>query len=145
VTQVPPWWPEPVHHPGAPDWHRSAVSWLLDLVPGDWREHDVLRRHPTLLARLAAGQTAASLEATREGWRTLRRDVGRGGAKLPPEVVDEAMAAYERQGARLVELTRQIDAVRQAIDGFTWVPGAGRWTPARTGPGQAATASRPDD
>jgi hypothetical protein len=127
MTAVPPWWPAQVPHPGTPDWERSAVSWLLDQVPGEWREHAVLRRHPTLLARLAAGQTAASLEATREGWRTLRRDVGRGGAKLPPDVVEEAMAAYERQGGRLVELGRQVDAVRQAIDGFTWVPGAGRW------------------
>lgn len=127
MTDVPPWWPAPVARPGTPDWERSAVSWLLDQVPGDWRVHDVLRRHPTLLARLAAGETAASLEATREGWRTLRRDVGRGGAQLPPDVVEEAMAAYERQGGRLVELGRQVDAVRQAIDGFSWVPGAGRW------------------
>ena len=28
---------------------------------------------------------------------------------------------------RLVELQRQIDAVRQAIDGLSWIPGAGRW------------------
>ena len=127
MTEVPPWWPPDVRRPGSPEWERSAVSWLLDQVPGEWRAHDVLRRHPTLLARLAAGETAASLEATREGWRTLRRDVGRGGAKLPPDVVDEAMAAYETQGVRLVELQRQIDAVRQAIDGFVWIPGAGRW------------------
>jgi hypothetical protein len=103
------------------------VSWLLDQVPGDWRGHDVLRRYPVLLARLAAGETTASLEATREGWRTLRRDAGRGPAALPPDVVEEAMAAYEQQGIRLVELQRQIDAVRQAIDGLSWIPGAGRW------------------
>jgi hypothetical protein len=127
VSELPPWWPADVRPPGTPDWERSAVSWLLDQVPGEWRAHDVLRRYPTLLARLAAGETAASLEATREGWRTLRRDAGRGGAKLPPEVVEEAMAAYERQGIRLVELQRQVDAVRNAIDGRTWVPGAGRW------------------
>ena len=127
MTEVPPWWPAPVQRPGTPDWERTAVSWLLDQVPGEWRAHDVVRRHPTLLARLAAAETAASLEATREGWRTLRRDAGRGPASLPPDVVDEAMAAYERQGIRLVELERQIDAVRNAIDGRTWVPGAGRW------------------
>jgi hypothetical protein len=127
VSELPPWWPADVRPPGTPDWERSAVSWLLDQVPGEWRAHDVLRRYPTLLARLAAGETAASLEATREGWRTLRRDAGRGGARLPPEVVEEAMAAYERQGIRLVELERQIDAVRNAIDGRIWVPGAGRW------------------
>ena len=125
MTDLPPWWPPEVHDPGRPDWERSAVAWLLDLVPGDWRGHDVLRRHPALLARLAAGETAASLTAAREGWRTLRRDVGR---TLPPEVVEEAMAAYETQGARLKELGRQVDAVRQVLDGKHWVPGAGRWS-----------------
>ena len=124
MTAVPPWWPGGVRPPGAPDWEDSAVSWLLDLVPGDWREHPVLRRHPVLLARLAAAESAASLQATRDGWRTLRRDVGR---RLPPEVVEEAMAAYERQGARLARLGREVDAVRQALDGRRWVPGAGRW------------------
>jgi hypothetical protein len=127
MSDVPPWWPPDVHRPGTPDWERSAVSWLLDQVPGEWRAHDVLRRHPVLLARLAAGETAASLEATREGWRTLRRDAGRGPDALPPDVVEEAMAAYENQGVRLVELQRQVDAVRQAIGGMSWIPGAGRW------------------
>ena len=42
MTAVPPWWPGGVRPPGAPDWEDSAVSWLLDLVPGDWREHPVL-------------------------------------------------------------------------------------------------------
>lgn len=124
MTEVPAWWPGEVRPPGTPDWERSAVAWLLDLVPGDWREHEVLRRHPLLLARLAAGETAASLAAARDGWRTLRRDLGR---RLPPEVVEEAMAAYERQGARFNDRTRQIDAVRHALDGHHWIPGTGRW------------------
>ncbi len=124
MTEVPDWWPAEVPRPGTPDWERGAVSWLLDQVPGDWREHAVLRRHPVLLARLAAAEVAASLDAARTGWRTLRRDVGR---RLPPEVVEEAMAAYERQGARFNQRTRQVDAVRAALDGRRWVPGAGRW------------------
>ena len=122
---LPPDWPERVHPPGAPDWERSAVSWLLDQVPGDWREHDVLRRHPILLAPLAAAEVAASLDAARQGWRTLRRDVGR---ELPPEVVEAAMAAYETQGARLVRIGRQVAVVREALQGRRWVPGSGRWT-----------------
>ena len=120
---VPPWWPDRVRPPGVPEWERTAVSWLLDQVPGEWREHDVLRRHPTLLARLAAAEVAASLEAARTGWRTLRRDF----RDLPPEVVEEAIAAYERQGARLARLVREVDAVREALHGRIWVPGAGRW------------------
>jgi hypothetical protein len=124
LTPVPPWWPPAVHPPGAPEWERTAVSWLFDQVPGEWRAYEVLRRHPPLLGRLAAGQAAASLEAAREGWRTLRRDVGR---QLPPEVVEAAMAAYEQEGARLRELGRQVGAVREALHGRRWVPGAGRW------------------
>ena len=55
MTEVPPWWPPDVHRPGTPDWELSAVSRPLDQVPGDWREHDVLRRHPVRPARPAAG------------------------------------------------------------------------------------------
>jgi hypothetical protein len=124
TAPLPPDWPERVHPPGRPDWERSAISWLLDQVPGDWREYEVLRRHPVLLARLADAEVAASLEAAREGWRTLRRDLGR---ELRPEVLEAAMAAYEAQGARLSRLTRQVTAVRQALQGRRWVPGSGRW------------------
>jgi len=131
IGSVPPWWPAAVHPPGRPEWERSAVSWLLDQVPGEWRAHEVLRRHPTLLARLAADQTAASLDAARDGWRTLRRDFGR---QLPPEVVEAAMAAYEQEGLRLRELGRQVDAVRQVLHGRRWVPGAGRWADTRPDP-----------
>jgi hypothetical protein len=121
---VPPEWPAEVPPPGTEDWERTAVGWLLDLLPGDWRAYEVLRRHPVLLARLASRQAAASLEATRDAWRTLRRDVGR---TLPPEVVDAAMSAYERQGIRLAAQVRQVDAVAAALAGRRWVPGAGRW------------------
>lgn len=129
TSSVPPWWPPEVRPPGSPEWERGAVAWLLDHVPGEWRAYEVLRRHPTLLARLAAGQAAASLEAARDGWRTLRRDFGR---QLPPEVLEAAMAAYEQEGARLRELVRQVGAVGEALHGRRWVPGAGRWA---DGPG----------
>ena len=51
---VPPGWPEEVRPPGAPDWERTAVAWLFDLCPPDYRAHEVLRRYPVLLARFAA-------------------------------------------------------------------------------------------
>ena len=122
---VPAEWPERVARPGTPDWERTAVAWLLDLVPGEWRAYEVLRRHPVLLARMASGQVAASLEAAREGWRTLRRDLGR---QLPPEVVEAAMSTYELEGVRLAGLVREVAAVEAALRGRRWVPGAGRWT-----------------
>ena len=51
---VPPGWPPGVLPPQAPEWERSAVAWLFDLCPPDYRAHEVLRRHPVVLAREAA-------------------------------------------------------------------------------------------
>jgi hypothetical protein len=116
-TALPPHWPEAVHPPDTADWESSAVSWLLDQVPGEYRGYDVLRRHPMLLSRFAAGHVDASLEAARRGWRTLRHDLGK---HLTPETMEAAMAAYEREGARLAELARQVDAVDQALHGKRW-------------------------
>ena len=67
---LPPGWPEEVRPPGAPDWEQTAVAWLFDLVPPDYRAHDVLRQYPVLLARFASDHVGAGLEAARAGWRT---------------------------------------------------------------------------
>ncbi len=124
---VPAHWPPEVDRPGTLDWERGAVGWLLDLLPGEYRAYDVLRRHPVVLARFAAGQVEASLQAARRGWQDLRRDLG---GELPPEVVEAAMAAYEREGIRLGELVRAVSAVQAALRGQRWIPGSGRWAPA---------------
>ena len=117
--ELPPNWPARVQPPGSPDWEQSAVSWLYDHVPADYRAYEVLRRHPVLLARLAGEQVAASLEAARAGWRTLRADLR---DQLPPEAVEAAMQAYEREGRRLTELARQVAVVAAALRGERWVP-----------------------
>jgi hypothetical protein len=116
---LPPHWPSAVRPPGSPEWEASAVAWLLDQVPGEYRAYDVLRRHPVLLSRFAAGHVEACLESARQGWRSLRRDLGR---ELPPEVLETAMTAYEQEGARLGELTRSVAAVDAALHGRRWVP-----------------------
>ena len=92
---VPPGWPAAVLPPQAPEWERSATAWLFDLCPPDYRAHDVLRRHPVLLARFAAGHVASGVAAARDGMATARADL-RG--VVPPEAVEAAIAAYEREG-----------------------------------------------
>ena len=116
---VPPGWPEQVRPPGAPDWERTAVAWLFDLVPHDYRAHEVLRRYPVLLARFAGDHVAAGLEAARAGWRTVRVDLA---DLLPAEAMEAAIAAYEREGTRLAAAARGIDAVAGALRGEKWVP-----------------------
>lgn len=116
---LPPHWPAAVPPPETPDWEERAVGWLFDQVPGEYRAYEVLRRHPTLLSRFAAGHANACLEAARQGWRSLRREVGR---ELAPEVVEAAMTAYEREGARLADLARSVAAVDAALHGKRWSP-----------------------
>lgn len=116
---VPPGWPQQVLPPQAPEWERSAVGWLFDLCPAEYRAHDVLRRHPLVLARFAAGHVGAGVQAARDGLRTLRADLA---GQLPPEVLDAAVGAYEREGRRLVQTGRQVAMVEAALRGERWVP-----------------------
>jgi len=118
-ASVPPGWPEQVRPPGAPDWERTAVAWLFDLVPHDYRAHEVLRRYPVLLARMAGDHVAAGLDAARAGWRGVRVDLA---DHLPPEAMEAAMSAYEREGARLAAAARGIAVVAAALRGERWVP-----------------------
>ena len=116
---VPPGWPEQVLPPQAPEWERSAVGWLFDLCPAEYRAHDVLRRHPVVLARFAAGHVHAAVEAARPGIRPVRaelRDV------VGTEVGEAAIAAYEREGRRLVQVARQVALVDAALRGERHVP-----------------------
>ena len=118
-SRVPPGWPSEVLPPHAPDWERTAVAWLYDLCPPDYRAHDVLRRYPVLLARFAAGHVAAGAHAAREGLRTARADLR---DVVPPEAVEAALAAYDREGRRLVQAGRGVALVEAALRGERHVP-----------------------
>jgi hypothetical protein len=111
---VPPGWPEEVRPPGTPDWERSATAWLFDLCPPDYRAHDVLRNHPVVLARFAARHVAAAVEGARLGYSTTREDLR---DVADPETITAALAAYEREGARLVRQQRAVGLVEEALRG----------------------------
>ncbi len=94
------------------------MAWLFDLCPPDYRAYDVLRRHPQVLARFAARHVQAGVEAAREGLATVRdelRDV------VPTETVTAAVAAYEREGARLMTTGRAVALVEEALRGGRFV------------------------
>ena len=116
---VPPAWPTQVLPPQAPDWERSAVGWLFDLCPPDYRAHEVLRRHPVVLARFAAEHCRAGAAAARQGLATVRAELK---GVVPPEAVEAAVAAYEREGARLAAAARAVDLVAAALRGERYVP-----------------------
>lgn len=110
----PPGWPEQVLPPHAPDWERTAVAWLWDQCPPDYRCHDVLRRHPVVLARFAAQHVDSAVQAARQGLRTVRRDLT---DLVGAQVVQAAITAYEREGRRLLARAREIALVDAALRG----------------------------
>jgi len=112
MTSAPVGWPEVIPPPGAPEWQRRAVAWLFDLCPGEYRRYDVLRRHPVLLARLAVAQVEASIEAARSGWSGIRVELR---DQIEPSVIEAAISMYEREGARLSALVREVRLVEAAL------------------------------
>ena len=122
AAYVPPGWPASVHPPGSEGFERTAVTWLLDVVPPDYRLYGVLRRHPAALAAMAAHHMAACVEGARQAYRTTRSELG---DLLPPPGIDAVLAAYRDEGSRLAETARAVDLVRRALRGEEFPPRMG--------------------
>jgi hypothetical protein len=132
ADQVPPGWPDGVHPPGSPGFERTAVRWLLDVVPPDYRQHSVLVRHPVALATLARHHVAACIEGARDGYRSARAELGK---DLPPGSLEFVLTAYQAEGRRLVAIAQAVELVGRALRGETFVSQlAGARTSSRTRP-----------
>jgi hypothetical protein len=118
-TYIPAGWPAGVHPPGSEEFESTAVGWLLDVVPPDYRLHGVLRRYPIALATMARYHSKACVEGAREGYRTARTELA---SVLPPHAVDTVLAAYRKEGARLAETARAVDLVERALRGEVFTP-----------------------
>lgn len=119
VTYVAPaGWPAEVRPPDAPDWERTAVNWLFDICPPEYRQHAALRRHVVVLARFAVLHVEASQTACRRGLseaRTTLRDV----ADL--DTVEAAIEAWQAEEARLLGVHRAVGLVEEALRGRRFV------------------------
>ena len=114
AAYIPPGWPPGVHPPGSAEFEATAVAWLLDVVPPDYRLHGVLRRHPVALATMARHHTAACVEGARQGYRSARTELGEA---LPPHAVDAVLAAYRTEGRRLAATARAAELIERAMRG----------------------------
>ena len=119
AAYLPPGWPTGVHPPGNEEFERTAVAWLLDVVPPDYRLHGVLQRHPIALAALARRHLTACVEGARQGYRTARTELG---DVLPVSGLDAVLAAYRSEGRRLVNIARAADLVERALRGKEFTP-----------------------
>jgi hypothetical protein len=110
----PPGWPAQVRPPEAPRWEDTAIGWLLDQCPPEYRMYDGLRRHPVVLARFAMLHVEASIQATQRGVSEARVSLRE---LLPTEAVEGAIAMWEREGARLLKIRRAVALVEEAFRG----------------------------
>jgi hypothetical protein len=108
-----------VHPPGSEDFESTAVGWLLDVVPPDYRLHGVLRRYPVALATMARYHSKACVEAARQGYRTARTELA---GALPPHAIDTVLAAYRKEGARLAATAEAVELVERALRGEVFTP-----------------------
>ncbi|SKF62317.1 Uncharacterised protein [Mycobacteroides abscessus subsp. abscessus] len=92
---IPPGWPEQVLPPSEIEWEASAVGFLLDCCPPDYRGYPLLRRQPVVLARFAAQFVESQLRAT----------------------VD----VLQREEARLVRLRRAVMLVEETLRGKIFI------------------------
>jgi hypothetical protein len=130
ATYTPPGWPAGVHPPGSDDFESTAVGWLLDIVPPDYRLHGVLRRYPVALATMARYHSRACVEGARQGYRTARTELA---GALPPHAIDTVLAAYRKEGARLAATARAVGLVERALRGEVLTP---KMSPSTTAPPQ---------
>ena len=83
AAYLPPGWPAGVHPPGSEGFEQTAVAWLLDALPADYRVHGVLRRHPIALAVLARHHLTACVAGARQGYRSVRTETCARRATVP--------------------------------------------------------------
>jgi hypothetical protein len=116
---VPPGWPAAVRPPGATDWERTAIAWLLDLCPPDYRAYPVLVRRPVALAWVAGRHAEAAVTGARKALAGVRAGLSE---VLEPRALTELVEALETEEARLLAALRGAGLVEEALRGRRYVP-----------------------
>lgn len=115
---TPPGWPECVRPPGTPDWETTAVAYLLDCCPADFRAYRVLRLHPVVLARFAVQFVAGQYHSAQEGLAGVRTSLSE---YVSADVIEAAAQAWLEQGAHLARTRRAVTLVEDALRGRVFV------------------------
>jgi hypothetical protein len=117
--QLPPGWPVAVRPPGSPDWERSAVGWLLDLCPSEYRAHPALTTRPLALSWLAGRHVVAQGQANTAA-RAAARDELRD--RVDAAALERVLEVLEHEHARLRAAYRAVGLVDEALQGRRYVP-----------------------
>jgi hypothetical protein len=118
ASYTPPGWPGQVRPPGAPGWEPTAIAYLLDCCPADFRAYRVLRNHPVVLAQFALHFVNGQHEASQRGLAEVRTSLS---DCVEPDVVDAATQAWLEQDARLARVRRAVTLLDEALRGRVFV------------------------
>ena len=81
--------------PGASGWEATAIAYLLDCCPADFRAYRVLRNHPVVLAQFAGHFVNGQHEASQQGLAEVRTSLSE---YVEPDVLEAATQAWLEQG-----------------------------------------------
>jgi len=107
-----------VRPPGAPGWEATAIAYLLDCCPADFRAYRVLRNHPVVLAEFASHFVEGQHEASQRGLAAVRTSLSE---SVEPDIVEAATEVWLEQGARLVRTRRSVALLADAVRGRVFV------------------------
>ncbi|CAB4931013.1 MAG: hypothetical protein F2840_01245 [Actinobacteria bacterium] len=108
---VPPGWPRGLPPGGTPEFDERVVGWLLDQGPADLRTSE-LRHLPLALATYLEHHIDGCLEGARRAYGQARTDLG---SAMPADELARAQRALESEGARLLQVQREVRLVLVAM------------------------------
>ena len=117
--RVPPGWPAAVRPPGTTDWERTAVAWLLDLCPSEYRAHPALTTRPLALSWLAQRHVVAQGQANAAAKAAARSELN---DRVDAAAVERVLEVLEHEHARLRAAYRAVGLVDEALQGRRYVP-----------------------
>ncbi len=115
MTAAPAGWPADLPPVG---YETVVAAWLLDRLPPEYRTSPV-RRHPLVLAMAAHEHARATLDGTREVYRSLRAQLR---DYVEQAELEASLAALEALAAQFSRTLREVDLVQQALRGTVWKP-----------------------
>lgn len=108
-----PDWPCQVKAPGTPDWERTAMRWLRDLLPARYGTYPTLNRHPALLARHAQLQLQHEVRTARIALETSRAELPAMGVSA--SLIENSIRMYAVELQQLGRLSRGVRLIGDAL------------------------------
>ncbi|MEU2718901.1 hypothetical protein [Streptomyces sp. NPDC007205] len=98
--------------PSLPEWERTAIRWLWDLLPAHYRNQWLLVCHPRLLARQAYRQVEGEMYMLRYKRSSYSELESLG---LSPNAIEKIIRLDATEFHRLVRVKGQIEMIARAL------------------------------